>query len=153
MPPITRILVVIHVICRYRLISLLPSHPARGLLLILQYLMPASWLGTGELSEGERLQKALERLGPIFIKFGQLLATRQDMLPPEWTAALARLQDQVAPFDGEQAKALVEASLPQPFDQVFRDFDSTPMAAASVAQVHAGTLHNGQHLNNKSTQH
>lgn len=109
MPPITRMLVVIHVICRYRLISLLPPHPTKGLLLILQYLVPASWLGTGHLSEGERLQKALEQLGPIFIKFGQLLATRQDMLPPEWVAALARLQDQVAPFDGEQARALVEA--------------------------------------------
>ncbi|MBL4859263.1 MAG: hypothetical protein JKY36_08775, partial [Erythrobacter sp.] len=54
MPPITRILVVIHVICRYRLISLLPAHPAKSLFLVLQYLVPASWLGTGELSEGER---------------------------------------------------------------------------------------------------
>ncbi len=110
MLPFTRILVVTHVVCRYRLIALLPAHPLRNLLLLLSFLMPSSWLGTGKLSEGERLQKALEQLGPIFIKIGQLLATRQDMLPPEWTRALAQLQDQVAPFDGEQAKALVETS-------------------------------------------
>ncbi|EKF76125.1 ubiquinone biosynthesis protein [Alcanivorax hongdengensis A-11-3] len=146
MLPLTRILVVTHVVCRYRLISLLPPHPARGLLLILQFLVPSSWPGTGKLSEGERLQLALERLGPIFIKFGQLLATRQDMLPPEWTAALARLQDQVAPFDGEQARAIVESELPEPFDQVFSHFDNVPLASASVAQVHAATLHNGQEV-------
>ena len=149
MLPVTRILVVAHVVCRYRLIALLPSHPLRNVLLMLSFLVPSSWLGTGKLSEGERLQKALERLGPIFIKFGQLLATRQDMLPPEWTSALARLQDQVAPFDGQQARDLVEASLSQPFDEVFLDFDTTPMAAASVAQVHAATLHNGQQVGAK----
>ena len=111
MPPITRILMVTHVVCRYRLIALLPAHPLRTLLLTLSFLVPSSWAGTGKLSEGERLQKALERLGPIFIKFGQLLATRQDMLPPEWTAALARLQDQVAPYDGEQARDLVQSEI------------------------------------------
>ncbi len=146
MLPVTRILVVTHVVCRYRLLALLPAHPLRNLLIALSFLIPSSWIGTGKLSEGERLQKALEQLGPIFIKFGQLLATRQDMLPPEWTAALARLQDQVAPFDGEQARALVEASLDQPFDAVFEDFDTTPLAAASVAQVHPATLKNGQHV-------
>ncbi len=98
--------------------------------------MPASWLGTGGLSEGDRVRLALERLGPIFIKFGQLMATRRDMLPPEWTEALARLQDDVTPFQGADARALVEAALPRPLDQVFADFDDVPLAAASVAQVH-----------------
>ena len=111
MPPVARLFVVVHVACRYRLFSLLPRHPARPLLLFFQYLMPASWLGTGGLSEGDRVRLALERLGPIFIKFGQLMATRRDMLPPEWTEALARLQDDVTPFQGADARALVEAAL------------------------------------------
>lgn len=144
MLPVTRILFVIHVICRYRLLSLLPTHPARFFLLTLQYLMPSSWAGTGKLSEAERLQRALERLGPIFIKFGQLLATRQDMLPPEWTATLAQLQDRVAPFAGEQARAIVAAELPDPFHDTFQDFDTTPLASASVAQVHPATLADGR---------
>jgi ubiquinone biosynthesis protein len=143
MPPISRLLVVAHVACRYRLLSLLPPHPARPFLVLLQYLVPSSWLGTGKLSEGERLKLALERLGPIFIKFGQLMATRRDMLPPEWTEALAHLQDRVAPFDGAQARRLVEASLPRPLDQVFEHFDDTPLASASVAQVHPATLLDG----------
>ena len=143
MPPIPRLLMVTHVVCRYRLLSLLPDHPARTLLVLLQYLVPSSWRGTGRLTEGERLQLALETLGPIFIKFGQLLATRRDLLPVAWTQALTRLQDQVAPFDGGQARRLVEASLAQPFDQVFQHFDDTPLASASVAQVHAATLADG----------
>ncbi|MFP1680180.1 AarF/UbiB family protein [Alloalcanivorax sp. C16-2] len=143
MPPVARLFVVVHVACRYRLFSLLPRHPARPLLLFFQYLMPASWLGTGGLSEGDRLRLALERLGPIFIKFGQLMATRRDMLPPEWTEALARLQDDVTPFQGADARALVEAALPRPLDQVFADFDDVPLAAASVAQVHPATLPDG----------
>ena len=143
MPPVARLFVVVHVACRYRLFSLLPRHPARPLLLFFQYLMPASWLGTGSLSEGDRLRLALERLGPIFIKFGQLMATRRDMLPPEWTEALARLQDDVTPFQGADARALVEAALPRPLDQVFADFDDVPLAAASVAQVHPATLPDG----------
>ena len=143
MPPISRLLVVAHVACRYRLLSLLPPHPARPFLVLLQYLVPSSWLGTGQLTEGERLKLALERLGPIFIKFGQLMATRRDMLPPEWTEALAHLQDRVAPFDGAQARRLVEASLPRPLDEVFEHFDDTPLASASVAQVHPATLLDG----------
>jgi len=143
MPPILRLLVVVHVVCRYRLLSLLPSHTLRPLLVTVQYLVPSSWLGTGKLSDGERLRRALERLGPIFIKFGQLLATRRDVLPPEWITALAQLQDQVAPFSGTQARAMVIAELPRPLDQVFQQFDDTPLASASVAQVHPARLADG----------
>lgn len=146
MPPLFRLLVVTHVVCRYRLLSLLPPHPVRPLLVLLQYLVPSSWRGVGALSEGERLQYALETLGPIFIKFGQLLATRRDMLPAEWTLALARLQDQVAPFDGALARRLVSEALPQPFDEVFLHFDETPLASASVAQVHPATLADGSEV-------
>lgn len=143
MPPLTRILVLAHVVCRYRLLSLLPPHPLRPLLMGVQFLVPSSWAGTGKLDEGERLRLALQRLGPIFIKFGQLLATRRDVLPPQWIQALSQLQDQVAPFDGEHARAMIEADLPQPLDQVFRHFDTTPLASASVAQVHPAVLADG----------
>ncbi|ASK32976.1 AarF/UbiB family protein [Alloalcanivorax mobilis] len=143
MPPLIRLLTVTHVVCRYRLLSLLPPHPARPLLIALQYLVPSSWRGTGTLSEGERLQQALETLGPIFIKFGQLLATRRDMLPVAWTEALTRLQDRVTPFDGAQARRLVEQALPCPLEEAFQHFDDTPLASASVAQVHPATLADG----------
>ena len=138
-----RILHVVHVICRYRLLSLLPAHPARLPLVILQYLVPSSWFGPRRLSEGERLRAALEQLGPIFIKFGQLLATRRDLLPPEWTDALARLQDQVAPFPVALARARIEAELGQPIEAVFSRFDDTPLASASIAQVHSAALADG----------
>lgn len=146
MPPLTRMLAVTHVVCRYRLVSLLPPHPLRPLLMVLQFLVPSSWLGTGGLSDGERLRRALERLGPIFIKFGQLLATRRDVLPPEWIEALAHLQDRVGPFDGRQARRVVEGALPGPLDELFRHFDDTPLASASVAQVHPAVLADGREV-------
>ncbi|MCE7523230.1 AarF/UbiB family protein [Alloalcanivorax xenomutans] len=146
MPPFARLFSVALVVCRYRLLSLLPAHPIRPLLVFLQYLVPTSWRGTGDLSEGERLRLALEELGPIFIKFGQLMATRRDLLPPDWTESLARLQDQVAPFDGGEARQKVQASLPKPFDQVFATFDERPLASASVAQVHPATLLDGREV-------
>ncbi|MCH8542564.1 MAG: ubiquinone biosynthesis protein UbiB [Alcanivorax sp.] len=141
--PLGRILFVIHVACRYRLASLLPAHGLRPLAVLVQYLVPSSWFTPRGLSEGERLQRALDQLGPIFIKFGQLLATRRDLLPPEWTDALARLQDQVAPFPVAQARARIERELGQPIHAVFSRFDDTPLASASIAQVHSAALLDG----------
>src|SRR5690606_11583495 len=103
-------------------------------------LTPSCWFGPRGLSDGERLQLALQRLGPIFIKMGQLLATRRDLLPPNWTDALAKLQDQVAPFPTEQAVARIEAELGRPISEVFSRFDLPPLASASVAQVHSACL-------------
>src|SRR5690606_33404162 len=113
---------------------------------LVEYLHPAAWFGPRDLSEGERLQKALEELGPIFIKFGQLLATRRDLLPPEWTEALARLQDQVAPFEGAVAQAVIERELGAPVGELFGSFDIVPLASASVAQVHPATLKDGREV-------
>src|SRR5690625_3711933 len=93
--PLFRALYVLHIVCYFRLLSALPKHTARTPLVILQWCIPSSWFGPKGLNEGERLRLALTALGPIFIKFGQLLATRRDMLPEEWTQALALLQDQV----------------------------------------------------------
>lgn len=131
------------VICRYRLLSLLPAHPLRSLLLPFQYLLPAGDIPD---EDGERLAAALEALGPIYIKLGQLLATRRDLLPPAWTNALERLQDQVPPFPGEEALAVVEASLGQSVDIAFQHFDIQPLASASVAQVHPARLHDGREV-------
>jgi ubiquinone biosynthesis protein len=89
---------------------------------------------------GERLRLALESLGPVFIKFGQALSTRPDIVPPDIAIELARLQDRVPPFPAEQARAIIERSLGKPVDQLFEAFDDTPLAAASVAQVHTARL-------------
>ena len=90
-----------------------------------------------------RLRLALEALGPIFVKFGQMLSTRRDLLPPDISDELAKLQDRVPPFPGEEVVAILEKSYGRPVDQVFRAFDRTPIASASVAQVHFAELQNG----------
>ena len=90
-----------------------------------------------------RLREALEALGPIFVKFGQVLSTRRDLLPADIADELAKLQDQVPPFDPALAAAEVERSLGRPIGEVFRDFERQPVASASVAQVHFATLLGG----------
>jgi ubiquinone biosynthesis protein len=95
---------------------------------------------------GVRLRLALERLGPIFVKFGQVLSTRRDLLPPDIANELAKLQDRVPPFPSDQSRALVERSLGKPIEAVFAQFDADPVASASIAQVHFGVLHDGREV-------
>ncbi len=97
-----------------------------------------------EISRGARLRSALEDLGPIFVKFGQTLSTRRDLLPDDIAEELVKLQDRVPPFPGTEAKAIIEKSLGAPIAELFAAFDETPMASASVAQVHAATLFSGE---------
>jgi len=95
----------------------------------------------------QRFRLAIEDLGPVFIKFGQMLSTRRDLLPPDFANELALLQDQVTPFDGEQAKQLIiDAMGIEMFEQHFKNFDTTPLASASIAQVHTATFleHDGE---------
>ncbi len=89
---------------------------------------------------GERLRLALEDLGPVFVKLGQAMSTRPDLIPDDIAIELAKLQDQVPPFPGEQARAIVERSLGKPIEEIFDAFDPVPIASASVAQVHAARL-------------
>jgi len=93
---------------------------------------------------GERLQRALGDLGPVLIKFGQMLSTRRDLLPPDIADELAKLQDDVPPFAEETALAIIESSLGAPVSELFGEFSSTPMASASVAQVHPAVLKSGE---------
>lgn len=95
------------------------------------------------LTTPERLAKALEELGPTFIKLGQILATRPDLLPEGWTASLTRLQSQVAPEPVERITAVIEHELGRSVDELFASFDPEPVAAASIAQVHHATLEDG----------
>ena len=93
---------------------------------------------------GDRLHITLCELGPVFIKLGQLLATRHDLLPADVIAQLVLLQDAVPPFDSNQAMAMIAKELNQPVNEVFSDIDATPLASASIAQVHSATLVSGE---------
>jgi len=95
---------------------------------------------------GERLRQALEELGPVFVKFGQLLSTRPDLIPADICSELDQLQDNVPPFESAQFIAIVEQALGQSVDQLFKSFDSTPLASASIAQVHAAVLEDGREV-------
>jgi ubiquinone biosynthesis protein len=95
---------------------------------------------------GERIRLALEELGPIFIKFGQAISTRRDLLPPDIADELAKLQDEVPPFPSEQAIAILDAAYGKPVDEVFARFDVVPFAAASIAQVHTAQLPGGSEV-------
>ncbi len=89
---------------------------------------------------GQRLREALERLGPIFVKFGQVLSTRRDLMPLDIADELARLQDRVPPFDSDLAVAIIQRALGKPVNQIFSSFEREPIASASIAQVHFATL-------------
>jgi ubiquinone biosynthesis protein len=112
----------------------------------LLYLAPWNWFRRHRAARGERIRRALEDLGPIFIKFGQMLSTRRDLLPDDIALELARLQDRVPPFPSARAREIIERSLEQPIDTVFARFDDTPIASASIAQVHGARLHDGREV-------
>lgn len=102
------------------------------------------FLRNRKIPRGERLRRALENLGPIFVKFGQMLSTRRDLIPPDIADELAKLQDQVPPFPFAQVETIIREAFNQPLSELFAQFDETPVASASVAQVHFAHLPHGE---------
>ena len=134
------------VLLAYRLDDLLDGTPAERWLSLMRPFVPRAAREVVSLSRGARLRLALQALGPIFVKFGQILSTRRDLIPPDIAEELTLLQDRVAPFDGVQARALVEVALGRNIADAYAAFDTTPLASASIAQVHAATLHDGREV-------
>ena len=145
MSSLWRLWKILFVFSKYRLDSLIQiEHLPLGLRVLL-WLAP--WRLSpvpSDLSRGARLRLALEALGPIFIKFGQILSTRPDLIPDDIVGELKLLQDRVPPFPEDQALALIESQLGKTIDELFVDFSSTPLASASIAQVHTARLPNGK---------
>ena len=112
-----------------------------------RFFSPFYWTSRGRRPGfGVRIRRALEDLGPIYVKFGQILSTRRDLLPDEIADELTKLQDEVPPFPGELARAMVEKALGRPVGEVLADFEEAPLASASVAQVHAASLLDGREV-------
>ena len=110
------------------------------------YLSPFYWLRRDRSPYPVRIRRTLEDLGPIFVKFGQILSTRRDLLPDELARELAKLQDRVPPFPGNKARAIIEKAYGKPVGELLEEFDETPLASASIAQVHTARLKDGKQV-------
>ena len=142
-----RLIQINHVLSRHRLDDIIQTTHLIRPLRYLSYLSPYRLTHSNKVPRGERLRLALEELGPIFVKFGQLLSTRRDLLPDDIADSLAKLQDQVAPFSNAQALSLIkEAYGEENISQFFSRIDEDPLASASIAQVHAGQLIDGSEV-------
>lgn len=146
MRPALRAIRIGRVLLRYRLDDLAHGTPAERWLRLARPFVPGAPKDIAALPRGARLRLALQELGPIFVKFGQILSTRRDLVPEDIAVELALLQDQVAPFDGDTARTLVEAALGRPVTEAFASFDTEPLASASIAQVHAATMPDGREV-------
>jgi ubiquinone biosynthesis protein len=145
-PKLARLFSILWVVSRYRLDEFIPLKQLPPGVRILLLLAPWHLFPRPKLDRGERVRLALETLGPIFIKFGQILSTRRDLLPDDMADSLKQLQDNVQPFSGQLARQLIEQGLNKPINQVFSEFSIEPLATASIAQVHAARLHNGKEV-------
>ncbi|GAP64839.1 2-octaprenylphenol hydroxylase [Mizugakiibacter sediminis] len=143
---VPRLLRVTVVLVRYRLDELVDAaHLFRPLKLV-RPLLPRPRAELRALPRGARLRLALTELGPIFVKAGQILSTRRDLLPADVADELAQLQDQVPPFPGAEARAIVERALRAPVAELYASFDEQPLASASIAQVHPAALADGRQV-------
>jgi ubiquinone biosynthesis protein len=146
MSRVLRLTKILRIVGRYRLDEFIDTTRLGALPRFALSLSPWRLHPAPDLPRGVRLRRALEELGPVFIKFGQMLSTRRDLLPADIADELARLQDAVPPFPQQQSIAIIEKALGKPVSELFASFESTPMASASVAQVHGATLHSGERV-------
>ena len=144
---LARLLKIQRALVRHRLDEFVRATHLYRPLRYLYYFSPWTWFQRRvDGTRGERLRLALEELGPIFVKFGQALSTRRDLLPVDIADELAKLQDSVPPFSGDIAAAMIEKTFARPLAEIFGSFEPSPLAAASIAQVHAATLKNGDEV-------
>ncbi|WP_087543022.1 ABC1 kinase family protein [Acinetobacter sp. WCHA29] len=147
-PHVTRLLELWRIAAHYRLDTLFPAEElpvkARHALNIIKT-HPAAW-SSREKKNPLKLKEALEDMGPLAIKLGQLLSTRRDLIPPEVLSQLVLLQDRVKPYDTQLAKQRIQESLKADVSTLFSRFDEQPLAAASIAQVHTAALHDGREV-------
>ncbi len=141
-----RLTKILHTFANYRVKDLIPKEKSKKRIHLLRLLSPFASRGKACKSDPEKLRKALEDLGPIFVKLGQVLSTRPDMIPSEITEELAKLQDDVEPFAWKEARSFIEQQLDKPLDEIFNSIDEKPLASASVAQVHAAELKDGREV-------
>ena len=139
---ILRLVTIQRILVGYRLDELLDKVPALKSFKYFFILLPRKISKNSSL--GERIRRALEELGPIFVKFGQVVSTRRDLLPEEIADELAKLQDQVTPFSKSQALEILNTAYDKSIDQIFKKIDDEPLAAASIAQVHSAKLSDGK---------
>lgn len=136
-----RLITIVRVVIRYGLDELILDTPLLNSASTLYKFLPWNWRKKADQRpRGERIRLALEDLGPVFIKLGQMLSTRRDLLADDIANELKLLQDRVPPFPGAEAQQLIEAAFKQPVSKIFKQFTTEPMASASIAQVHAAML-------------
>ncbi|MGI9307743.1 MAG: ubiquinone biosynthesis regulatory protein kinase UbiB [Gammaproteobacteria bacterium] len=144
---IIRLLTIQRVLVRHGLDEFINSVHLLRPLRFLFLLSPATWVARrSKAPRAVRIREALQELGPIYVKFGQSVSTRQDVLPDDVGAELAKLQDQMPPFPAEQALQIVRDVYGEPAEQVFAEFEAEALAAASIAQVHVARLHSGEEV-------
>ena len=137
---------ILHTFANYRVMDLLPAHRRRKTINLFKLISPLGLKSRKCKSNPEKLRKALEELGPIFVKLGQVLSTRPDLIPVEITKELSKLQDDVETFAWTEAEKYIADQLDQPISEIFSYIDEQPLASASVAQVHAAELLDGREV-------
>lgn len=143
---ISRLITIQKTLIRYGLDEIVLASSGSRPVRILFYLFPWNWFGRKRGPRAERLRCALEDLGPIFIKLGQILSTRRDFLPEDISQEFSKLQDKVPPFPGKEARRIIEDAFDKKIDEIFLEFDETPLASASIAQVHAAKMKDGREM-------
>jgi ubiquinone biosynthesis protein len=145
MKSVLRAFKIVRVLSSYGLDEWLYDARLQPALRVLKWISPTSPANRG-LERGVRLRLALQQLGPLFVKLGQVLSTRRDLLPADIADELAGLRDQVKPFDSVQARAIIDRTFNKPVAELYARFDDQALASASIAQVHAAQLHNGREV-------